>query len=82
MNKYSTLSCSDRLHGCGCYIGCTPQKTDNKPQPRPVKTFRIQENTEIIATPFAGEVRARWETTLSFRVKPAPLANAEGEDHA
>lgn len=49
-------------------IGCCDQ---NKPTPtvaRPVKVFRIEENAVASARSFAGEVRARVETPLSFRV--------------
>jgi multidrug efflux system membrane fusion protein len=48
--------------------GCTHQDREPHPPARPVKVFRIGEDTAGIATPFAGEVRARFETTLSFRV--------------
>ena len=48
--------------------GCSDQ---NKPTPavsRPVKVYRIEENAVAGASSFAGEVRARIETHLSFRV--------------
>lgn len=49
-------------------VGCSDQ---NKPTPavsRPVKVFRIQDHTAVDARNFAGEIRARIETPLSFRV--------------
>lgn len=69
MNKYTAIHLSIL---CILWLfmlpGCTQQKPETKMTPRPVKVFRIQDNTERVVTPFAGEVRARWETTLSFRV--------------
>lgn len=48
-------------------LGCAPQ--DEQPQPitRPVKVARIVDQTERVMS-FAGDVRARYETILSFRV--------------
>lgn len=48
--------------------GCNDQ---DKPTPaisRPVKVFRVEQNAAADARSFAGEVRARIETPLSFRV--------------
>lgn len=41
---------------------------------RPVKLFRVVDDTAEIATPYAGEVRARFETVLSFRVSGKIIA--------
>ncbi|WP_235048856.1 efflux RND transporter periplasmic adaptor subunit [Methylomonas sp. MK1] len=49
-------------------VGCSDQ---DKPAPavaRPVKVFRIEDHAVADARSFAGEVRARIETPLSFRV--------------
>jgi len=49
-------------------VGCGDQ---DKPLPalaRPVKVFRVEQNAATGARRFAGEVRARIETPLSFRV--------------
>ena len=54
--------------------GCSDQ---DKPTPgvyRPVKVFRIEENAIAGARSFAGDVRARVETPLSFRVAGKLLA--------
>ncbi len=60
-----------------CLISaCTQQDSKSKPLPRPVKVFRIQEKTESVTTTFAGEVRPRWETTLSFRVPGKIIARS------
>lgn len=48
--------------------GCGDQDRQNQPVSRPVKVFRIEEPTTVGAMRFAGEVRARIETPLSFRV--------------
>lgn len=48
--------------------GCGDQDRQNQPVSRPVKVFRIEEPSAIGAMRFAGEVRARIETPLSFRV--------------
>jgi len=48
--------------------GCNDQ---DKPTPavvRPVKVFRIEQNAVAGTRRFAGEIRARFETPLSFRV--------------
>jgi membrane fusion protein, multidrug efflux system len=49
-------------------IGCSTQ--DQKPTvpPRPVKVFRVSPTRTGTVTTYAGDVRARFETTLSFRV--------------
>jgi hypothetical protein len=48
-------------------MGCSRQDQEVKLPPRPVKTFRVGKINERIVTPYAGEVRTRFETTLSFR---------------
>jgi multidrug efflux system membrane fusion protein len=47
--------------------GCTNQDQDRQP-PRPVKVFRITDQAAKNDSQFPGEVCARFETTLSFRV--------------
>lgn len=49
-------------------LGCSTQ--DKKPNvpPRPVKVFRVGTTHTGTVTTYAGDVRARFETTLSFRV--------------
>ncbi len=49
-------------------MGCSKQDTDVKLQPRPVKVFRVEKTDDRIVAPYAGQVQARFETTLSFRV--------------
>ncbi len=49
-------------------FGCSDQDRQNQPVSRPVKVFRIEEPAAVGAMHFAGEVRARIETPLSFRV--------------
>lgn len=49
-------------------IGCSHQDQKVKLPPRPVKVFRVGTTSIGSVTPYAGEVRARFETTLSFRV--------------
>jgi multidrug efflux system membrane fusion protein len=48
-------------------LGCTPQDEPPRPITRPVKVTRIVDQTERVMS-FAGDVRARYETILSFRV--------------
>ncbi|WP_157197705.1 MULTISPECIES: efflux RND transporter periplasmic adaptor subunit [Methylomonas] len=48
--------------------GCSDQDKPTSAVVRPVKVFRIEQNTVAGARSFAGEVRARIETPLSFRV--------------
>jgi len=48
--------------------GCSDQSKPTQAVSRPVKVFRIEENAVAGARSFAGEVRARVETPLSFRV--------------
>jgi len=55
-------------------MGCShPDQKANLP-PRPVKVFRVGTTDLGSVTPYAGEVRARFETTLSFRVTGKILA--------
>lgn len=55
-------------------IGCSSQDQEVKSPPRPVKVFRVGNSSMGAVTPYAGEVRARFETTLSFRVTGKILA--------
>ncbi len=48
--------------------GCSDQDKTTSAVARPVKVFRIEQNAAAGARSFAGEVRARFETPLSFRV--------------
>ncbi|WP_446808763.1 efflux RND transporter periplasmic adaptor subunit [Methylomonas sp. 2BW1-5-20] len=49
-------------------VGCSDQDRQNQPVSRPVKVFRIEKPATAGVKRFAGEVRARIETPLSFRV--------------
>ncbi|WP_367154567.1 efflux RND transporter periplasmic adaptor subunit [Methylomonas sp. HYX-M1] len=78
-------------------IGCSDQNKTPQSLARPVKVFRIEQNAVAGARSFAGEVRARIETPLSFRVagkmlerkvdvgdpvrKGQPLAILDGNDY-
>ena len=55
-------------------MGCSPQDQKVNLPPRPVKVFRVGNSSLGIITSYAGEVRARFETTLSFRVAGKILA--------
>ncbi|MDD5215593.1 MAG: efflux RND transporter periplasmic adaptor subunit [Methylococcales bacterium] len=61
-----------RLFTLGAYLfllmGCSHQEPETKSTIRPVKVFRVGYNHLESATSYAGEVRPRFETTLSFRV--------------
>jgi multidrug efflux system membrane fusion protein len=48
--------------------GCSDQDKQTQAVPRPVKVFRIEDHAVAGARSFAGEVRARIEMPLSFRV--------------
>ncbi|WNB77062.1 efflux RND transporter periplasmic adaptor subunit [Methylomonas koyamae] len=48
--------------------GCSDQDKPTQSVVRPVKVFRIEQSAVAGARSFAGEVRARIETPLSFRV--------------
>ncbi|OHX35793.1 efflux transporter periplasmic adaptor subunit [Methylomonas sp. LWB] len=48
--------------------GCSDQNNQGPAVARPVKVFRIEQNAVAGARSFAGEIRARIETPLSFRV--------------
>lgn len=50
------------------FLGCTPQDRQPQQVARPVKVVRIGGETAAGVMSFAGEVRARYETTLAFRV--------------
>ncbi|WFP48800.1 efflux RND transporter periplasmic adaptor subunit [Methylomonas sp. EFPC3] len=54
--------------------GCSDQHGPTSAVARPVKVFRTEGNTASGARSFAGEVRARIETPLSFRVAGKLLA--------
>jgi len=49
-------------------VGCSDQDKPTQAVARPVKVFRIEETDTVGVMSFAGEVRARIETPLSFRV--------------
>ncbi len=49
-------------------VGCSDQDKPTQAVVRPVKVFRIEQNAVVGARSFAGDVRARFETPLSFRV--------------
>lgn len=55
-------------------MGCSRQGQEVKLPPRPVKVFRVGNSSVGAVTSYAGEVRARFETTLSFRVTGKILA--------
>jgi len=55
-------------------MGCSRQDQKVKLPPRPVKVYRVDTTSVGSVTPYAGEVRARFETTLSFRVTGKILA--------
>jgi multidrug efflux system membrane fusion protein len=48
--------------------GCSQKDPETKSLPRPVKVFRVGYNSAENIISYAGEVRPRFETTLSFRV--------------
>lgn len=48
--------------------GCSDQYKQTQAVSRPVKVFRIEDTATVGVMSFAGEVRARVETPLSFRV--------------
>jgi multidrug efflux system membrane fusion protein len=50
------------------FLGCTPQDKPSQQVSRPVKVVRIGDETAAGVMSFAGEVRARYETILAFRV--------------
>lgn len=50
------------------FIGCTPQDKPSQQVSRPVKVVRIGDEAAAGVMSFAGEVRARYETILAFRV--------------
>lgn len=54
--------------------GCTPQDKPSQQFSRPVKVVRIGDQTAANIMSFAGEVKARHETILSFRVAGKLLA--------
>ncbi len=54
--------------------GCSDQDKQTQVVSRPVKVFRIEDQAVARAISFAGEVRARIETPLSFRVAGKLLA--------
>jgi multidrug efflux system membrane fusion protein len=49
-------------------VGCSDQDQPSPALARPVKVFRIEDSAVAAARSYAGEVRARIETPLSFRV--------------
>src|SRR5688572_14618608 len=54
-------------------LGCNHQDEQSRQISRPVKVARIVDQTYSVMS-FAGEVRARYETMLSFRVAGKLLA--------
>jgi len=50
------------------FLACTPQDKQSQQVSRPVKVVRIGDEAAADVMSFAGEVRARYETTLAFRV--------------
>jgi multidrug efflux pump subunit AcrA (membrane-fusion protein) len=50
------------------FLGCTPQDKQSEQVSRPVKVVRIGDEVAAGVMSFAGEVRARYETILAFRV--------------
>jgi multidrug efflux system membrane fusion protein len=50
------------------FLGCTPQDRQPQQVARPVNLVRIGDEAAARVMSFAGEVRARYETTLAFRV--------------
>lgn len=48
--------------------GCTNQDSKTSQVPRPVKIFHVESQSEEDVMRFAGDVKARYESTLSFRV--------------
>ena len=56
------------------FLGCTPQDKPSQQVSRPVKVARIGVEAAAGMTSFAGEVKARHETILSFRVGGKLLA--------
>lgn len=61
-----------RLLTLGAYLfllmGCSHQEPETKSTTRSAKVFRVGYNHADSMTSYAGEVRPRFETTLSFRV--------------
>lgn len=55
------------------FLGCTPQDREPHQIVRPVKVARIVDHVDSVMS-FAGDVRARYETILSFRVAGKLLA--------
>ena len=49
-------------------LGCSSQDQKANLSPRPVKVFRVGTTNTGSITTYAGDIRARFETTLSFRV--------------
>lgn len=56
------------------FLGCTPQDKQSQQVVRPVKVVRIGDEAAAGVMSFAGEVRARYETTLAFRVSGKMIA--------
>ncbi len=72
MNKLSVIHLC-RFSVCIMWVltlstACTHQDRESQQPQRPVKVFRIGDEATRVATSFAGEVRSRFETILSFRV--------------
>lgn len=56
--------------------GCSQQAPETQSLPRPVKVFRVGYNHAESMSSYAGEVRPRFETTLSFRVAGKIIARS------
>lgn len=49
-------------------LGCSHQDRQSQPVSRPVKVVRVGDQSTVVHVSFAGEVKARFETPLAFRV--------------
>src|ERR1041384_4663694 len=59
------LSC---FLGIGSMLAGCAKKPEAAAKPRPVKAVRIAADAEAVPLTFSGEVRARYETKLAFRI--------------
>ena len=56
--------------------GCA-KEPETRAAPRPVRVFQVGERTNNDGIAYAGEVKARYETKLSFRVPGKVIARHE-----